>query len=192
MRLKSWLLGATALLSCGVATAAPFSFSATLDGAQESPPVASAGTGTGTGTLNGGPGTWVFTYSLTYSGLTGTIAAPFAHIHQAPAGANGPIVHNLDGASLPPIAGSTSGTIIGDWRFDDATQPLTDTLAGALLAGNTYFNLHTSSFPPGEIRGQILRVSEPGTALLALVGFGLLLGLFGQGQERARSRAGAA
>jgi hypothetical protein len=175
MRLKSWLLGATALLSCGIATAAPFSFSATLNGAQEVPPVASPGTGTGTGTLGGGPGTWVFTYSVTYSGLSGTIASPFAHIHQAPAGANGPVVHNLDGASQPPIAGSTSGTINGDWRFDDAAQPLTDTLAAALLAGNTYFNLHTTAFPPGEIRGQILRVSEPGTALLALGGVLVLM-----------------
>jgi hypothetical protein len=177
MRLKSWLLGATALLSCGVATAAPFSFSATLNSAQEvaAVPVVSPATGTGSGTLTGGPGSWVFTYTVGYAGLLGPISSPFAHIHNAPAGQNGPIVHDLDGASGPPIAGSTAGTITGDWRFDDAARPLTDALAAALLSGGTYFNLHTSAFPAGEIRGQILRVSEPGTALLALGGLLVLM-----------------
>jgi hypothetical protein len=159
-------------------TLAAILFQSTLSGAQEVPtPVNTTGTGFATLELSGGPGSWVLNYEVTYSGLLGVIAAPFAHIHNAPFGANGPIVHDLDNANLPPIAGSTAGTIVGDWRFDDA-DPLTDALAQELMDRNLYFNLHTSNFPSGEIRGQITAVPEPGTLLgLAFVtGAGLLSG----------------
>ncbi|MBE9004608.1 CHRD domain-containing protein [Fortiea sp. LEGE XX443] len=157
------------------ANAAGFSFTSTLNGAQENPPISTPATGTATGTLTGDPGSWVFSYVVNYSGLQGVIAAPFAHIHVAPVGVNGPIVHDLDGANVPPIAGSTSGTITGDWRFDDISRPLTDVLAQQLINGNTYFNIHTSLFPAGELRGQIQSVPEPPTqlGLLALSAWGI-------------------
>jgi hypothetical protein len=155
------------------ATAAPFYFQSTLNGAQEVPSFSTPGSGTASGILNGAPGSWVFTYTVTYSGLTGTIAAPFAHIHNAAVGSNGPIVHDLDGANLAPIAGSTSGTIMGDWRFDDASRPLTDALANQLLAGNLYFNIHTTARAAGEIRGQI--VPEPSTYAMLAGGFAVLV-----------------
>jgi hypothetical protein len=48
-------------------------------------------------------------------------------------------------------------------------------LAG-LLAGNTYFNIHTSTFPGGEIRANLAPTPEPGTFLLvALAASGLAL-----------------
>ncbi|HLO84553.1 MAG TPA: CHRD domain-containing protein [Nostocaceae cyanobacterium] len=157
------------------ANAASFSFTSTLNGAQENPPVNTPATGTAKGTLTGGPGSWVFNYVVNYSGLQGVITRPFAHIHNAPIGVNGPVVHDLDKANTAPIAGSTAGTITGDWRFDDPTRPLTDALAQQLLNGNTYFNIHTSRFPGGEIRGQIKAVPEPPTQLgfLALTAWGI-------------------
>jgi hypothetical protein len=163
----------TALYSAGMAIAASFLvstpalsarlFTATLNGSQEVPPRTTTGSGSATATLIGGPGSWVLTYTVDYANLIGVIAAPFAHIHNAPFGSNGPIIHDLDGANSPPIAGSQSGTIVGDWRFDDPSRPLTDFLAGQLLAGNLYFNIHTTAFVPGEIRGQIFAVPEPNT-----------------------------
>jgi hypothetical protein len=152
------------------ASAISIPFTATLNGAQEVPARDTPAIGSATGLLTGDPGAYALTYTVTYSGLTGPIAAPFAHIHNAAFGSNGPIVHDLDGASLPPIAGSTSGVITGDWLSSDATRPLTDALVTQFLAGNLYFNIHTVPFPGGEIRGQLSAVPEPSSALLALIG----------------------
>ncbi|MDB9374185.1 CHRD domain-containing protein [Nodularia sphaerocarpa] len=170
-------LGAAIALTPLAAHAAVFSFTSILNGDQEVPSVSTSGFGTASGTLTGNPGSWVFEYEVNYLNLQGVIAAPFAHIHNAPAGVNGPVVHSLDNANIPPIAGSSLGTIIGDWRFDDLSAPLTDVLAQELLNGNTYFNIHTTTFPSGEIRGQILAapvsVPEP-TSMLGLLAFGAL------------------
>lgn len=169
------LLGAAIALTPLAANAAVFNFTSTLGGDQEVPAVATTGLGIATGTLSGDPGSWIFDYVVNYSDLQGVIAAPFAHIHNAPAGQNGPVVHSLDNAEIPPIAGSSAGTIIGDWRFDDVSNPLTDVLAQELLDGNSYFNIHTDLVPSGEIRGQIqlaaTSVPEP-TSMLGLLAFG--------------------
>jgi hypothetical protein len=85
-----------------------------------------------------------------------------SHIHLAPAGANGGIVVWLY-PSAPPaqlIPGRSDGvlaegvitasSLVGSL----AGQPLSALLA-AMRDGRTYVNVHTSQFPPGEIRGQI-------------------------------------
>jgi hypothetical protein len=57
-------------------------------------------------------------------------------------------------------------------------------LFGGLNAGNAYFNLHTTAFPGGEIRGNLaLDVPAPATLLLSL------LGLAAMAMARLRSRA---
>jgi hypothetical protein len=85
-----------------------------------------------------------------------------AHIHMAPLGANGGIVVWLY-PSAPPaqlIPGRSQGTlaegVITQASLVNALagQPLS-ALLSAIQAGNTYVNVHTSQFPPGEIRGQI-------------------------------------
>ena len=87
-----------------------------------------------------------------------------AHIHLAPAGTNGNIVAWLY-PSQPPfqitlIPGRTQGTLaegtFGASRLinDLAGQPLSALLT-AIRDGRTYVNVHTTRFPPGEIRGQI-------------------------------------
>jgi hypothetical protein len=73
-----------------------------LTGAEEVPPVMSAGTGTGTLTVDLATGT-ATNISVTFSGLSS--AATLAHIHEAPAGANGPVVIPI---SLGPIAAPPS------------------------------------------------------------------------------------
>lgn len=162
---------AASLLVPAVALATPIDFTATLGGAQEVPAVNSPATGTATGRLTGSAGAWIFEYTVRYEGLLGGIGAPFAHVHVGPRGVNGPIVHDLDGANQAPIAGSRAGTITGNWRYDDASRPLTDALANDLIAGRLYFNVHTTQFPGGEIRGQVVPVPEPASVAL----FGLAL-----------------
>jgi hypothetical protein len=80
----------------------------------------------------------------------------------APAGSNGGIVVWLY-PSAPPlklIPGRTQG-VLAEGEITSANvigglagQGL-DGLLAAIRAGNTYVNVHTSQFPPGEIRGQI-------------------------------------
>ena len=96
----------------------------------------------------------------------------FAHIHLAPAGVNGPVVAFLFG----PVAaggGRFSGVLAqGTLTEDDLIGPLAGqeftALVDAMLAGNSYVNVHTDDgvapggtgpgdLPAGEVRGQIRR-----------------------------------
>jgi len=85
-----------------------------------------------------------------------------AHIHQGAPGANGPIVAWLY-PSAPPlqlIPGRSDGTLNeGEITAAKLVGPLAGKPLSDLLTqiknGNTYVNVHTSQFPPGEIRGQI-------------------------------------
>ena len=123
------------------AASAQRTFHATLDGAQEVPPNASPATGTGTVTLNAAE--TQITVSLNFTGLTG--AQTDAHIH-------GPAAR---GASASPMIGLPTGTITNQIFAISPTQ------VTALKAGLTYFNIHTTTFGGGEIRGQIEPVCEP-------------------------------
>ncbi len=155
------------------ASALTFNFESTLEGAQEVPPRVTPASGQATGTLTGdfGLNNFVFSYTITYADLLAPAVA--GHIHNAPFGVNGGIVHFLDESPFN-FVGTTAGTIIGEWRFNDSPRPLTETLAKALIDGDTYFNIHTSVFPGGEIRGQIFRTPEPSSlGFLALIGVGL-------------------
>jgi hypothetical protein len=85
-----------------------------------------------------------------------------AHIHLAPAGANGPVVVWLypDGPPAQLIPGRSSGVLAaGTITAGDLVGPLAGMsladLVDEMQAGNTYVNVHTSAFPAGEVRGQI-------------------------------------
>lgn len=129
-------------LLVGQSVQAQIHFTAKLDGAQENPPVTTTATGTGTFTLNSA-GTEL-TYHITYNGLSGTFSQ--AHFHNAASGTNGGVVRNLT------FTGNTSS---GVWKSSDATQPLTEALVKELLSEKLYVNIHSSTSPGGEIRGQV-------------------------------------
>jgi hypothetical protein len=85
-----------------------------------------------------------------------------AHIHVAPAGANGPVVVWLYPSSPPAqlIPGRSSGVLAsGTITADDLVGQLAggsmEDLVALMRAGETYVNVHTEEYPAGEIRGQI-------------------------------------
>jgi len=54
------------------------------------------------------------------------------------------------------------------------TSTAFNALVAGLDSGKAYFNLHTSSFPGGEVRALLTPVPEPTSSGLALVGLGLV------------------
>jgi len=96
-----------------------------------------------------------------------------AHIHNASAGANGPIVAWLypDAPPAQLIVGPFNGVLAGgSIEASDLTGPLAgqplSTLLAEMAAGRTYANIHTTDnnpntgpapgdIPSGEVRGQI-------------------------------------
>ena len=152
MKIMACLLLAAGALVCS-ASAAVVHYQFDLSGLQEVPPNASPATGFADVTLD--TDTNLLSWNITYSGLLAPISN--SHFHQAPAGTNGPVVVPI-GPLPSPIIGSTN---------------ITDAFETAVLAGNAYFNIHTSVFPGGEIRGQV--VPEPTSlALLGLAGLTVL------------------
>ncbi len=120
------------------ATSQVDSFTASLTGAEQTPPTASAARASGAATLN--RGTRLLQATVTTSGLSGASV----HIHEGARGINGPIVLSL----MESPAGS------GQWSGQSV---LSSTQVDTLLAGDMYFDVHTAAFPNGEIRGQLIR-----------------------------------
>jgi len=141
------------------------SFISFLNGAQEAPtPRVTPAFGNGTVLLNAAR--TQITINLSFQGLLAPITV--AHIHNGAFGVSGPVI--IDIRSLMTLSPDlTAGSIV------NATLNVTSDQASILLAGNGYFNLHTSVFPGGEIRGQINVVPEPSTYLLLATGLGGLM-----------------
>jgi hypothetical protein len=137
----TWIGAAAAALlvmTAGAASADTLKFATSLKGADEVPATDSKGTGQVTATLD--TATKTFSYTVTYSGLTGP--ATMAHFHgPAAPGANaGPVVPVPKDALANPMKGSAT---------------LTDAQVSDLEAGKWYFNIHTAAHPGGEVRGQL-------------------------------------
>jgi hypothetical protein len=89
---------------------------------------------------------------------TGTTAG---HIHVGPRGVAGPIVLNF------PIPNGRTGDLPLSFRLGQAAfvarpeigiNTMQD-LIQAIVGGGAYVNIHTSQFPAGEIRGQLVPVT---------------------------------
>ena len=97
-------------------------------------------------------------YVLSYDGLTAPPTA--SHIHFGLPGTNGAVVAFLCGGGGKPVCPG-SGTVEGDLIGADVqgVQGITaGSLANAIRVirdGATYVNVHTPTFPAGEIRGHI-------------------------------------
>jgi len=140
------------------------SYIANLNGAQDG-----GGARQGTGSVNLTLSGLTLSLSGTYSGITTPMSA--GHIHgPAPVGVNTNVIYDLVGPGI--LSGTTSGTYNGSLNlipnptgYTTTAQQISD-----LNAGLWYLNIHDSTFPGGEIRGQITLVPEPSS--LALLGLG--------------------
>jgi hypothetical protein len=132
-----WAAAAVLLASAPV-SAATLHYATTLKGADEVPANTTKGTGKVTASLD--TATKVFSYKVTYSGLTG--AATMAHFH-------GPAA---PGANAPPVVPVPTSALANPIK---GTATLTDDQIADLKAGKWYFNIHTAANPGGEIRGQL-------------------------------------
>jgi len=134
-------------------------FKATMNGANEVPANTTTGSGFFTATLD--TSTNVFTYDITFSGLTSNVNN--GHLHgPAAAGANSGTTINFNTLAGATFSfGATSGTARGTVTLNAATQ-ITATISGdslkkLLFAGLTYANIHTVNNAGGEIRGQVTK-----------------------------------
>ena len=112
---------------------------AELKGSNEVPPNTSAASGTAEATFD--TDTKILTYTVTYSGLSGTgDGRPFPWAQRGgQERRHRPAVQ--DGAEPDP------------WRGDSDRQ----SQAADLLAGKWYANIHTGGNPGGELRGQMMK-----------------------------------
>jgi uncharacterized membrane protein len=184
MNLRAAVISSIMLGFTSIAHAVPITFTASLDGPNESPPVASPGTGNAVVVYDNIAHT--LTVDVTFSGLVGTTTV--AHIHCCVAS---PGTGTIGVATYP---GTFPGGVMSGAYSSPSPIDLTDpasytasflanfgggTAAGAeaaLLAGFldelAYFNIHSSFAGGGEIRGFLeQRIPEPMT--LALFGAGL-------------------
>lgn len=106
-----------------------------LSGANEVPPNGSTATGEAVAFLHE-PDNRI-SYVVNTNGLVNVVAA---HIHIGPAGANGPVIHNLMG---------------GAGNYCGVSDRLTAAQLTAAKADGLYFNVHTAALPGGEVRGQL-------------------------------------
>jgi hypothetical protein len=110
---------------------------ASMNGAQETPPVATAGTGTCWMLVNPTDKTVAGRIETTITNGTA------AHAHQAATGVPGPVVI--------PMTSSSPGV----WTTA-ASATITDALLASFMTSGLYCNVHTAANPGGEIRGQLL------------------------------------
>ncbi len=106
-----------------------------LSGSQEIPPVTTQASGAGTISVGADKSV---RGSVTISGM----AATAAHIHEAAAGMNGPII-------IPLV--KTADNV---WSVPEGAK-LTDAQYESYKSGNLYYNAHSAAYRGGEIRGQI-------------------------------------
>ncbi len=127
------LVAGVLAVSSGMALAA--ATKVTLSGDQEVPPVTTSASGNGTITVGDDK-------SVSGSVTTSGIAGMAAHIHEAPAGKNGPVAVPLT---------KTSDNV---WSVPPGAK-LNDAQFKSYKAGNLYVNVHSEAHKDGEIRGQL-------------------------------------
>lgn len=109
---------------------------ATLNGANEVPPITTDASGVGNFIINTADNTLHF--DITVQGLSSTETA--AHIH-------GPAEIGINAGVLFPLPLGNIKT--GVWNYPEAAE-------ADIISGRTYVNVHSITSPGGEIRGQIM------------------------------------
>lgn len=194
----AWLVAALLSFATPLISASPVSFTAVLNGSSEQPANGSPGVGFATVIFDIDAHT--MQVSANFSGLVGTTTASHIHCCTTLAGAGAAGV----ATTTPNFPGFALGVSSGayDHLFDmtlasSYNPAFVNNMGGGSIAtaeavllqgmldGKTYFNIHTTAFPGGEIRGFLQQVPEPQS--LALVGLGL--GALAWAQRRRSLRA---
>ena len=130
------LVGAVGVLaSCATMSPMMGGQKIALDGASEVPAVTTLATGSATVDIKSDRSV---TATVTVTGMTATAS----HIHEAAAGANGPVI-------VPFVK-------TGDNTFAAAEgAKLTEAQYESYKAGKLYVNVHSAKNPGGEVRGQL-------------------------------------
>ena len=146
-------------------------FSANMDGAQEVPPVTTEGTGLASLQMQDD----TITYQVN---VVNTDKITGIHIHKGTSGENGAVLvslytRSIDGddiSSVPKnnapkidvassVQRSSQFSSSGNFHAYDLQGSLEgktlQDLVSLMQSGETYVNVHTTSYPDGEIRGQI-------------------------------------
>ena len=137
-----------------------------LIGLQEVPSISTVGVGTFRARMVSDD---AFTFRLTYNRLESPITQSHIHFGQrhVAGGISVFLCSNLGNgpAGTAPCPGTTSGVVTGTGTADGVGGPVPqgitagefNELLRAIRAGATSANVHTTTFPGGEIRGQIPR-----------------------------------
>jgi hypothetical protein len=180
IRKPRWLMLPALMLVAGHSHA--LLYTAHLSGPAEAPPNAS--TATGTVEVDFDALAHTLGINATFSGLTSGTTASHIHCCISPPG-TASIATQLPSFPGFPL-GVTSGTFSNTfstlapatWNpaFINANGGTAAgaeaALASALASGNAYYNIHTTQFPTGEIRGFLtaaVQVPEPASAALLVI-----------------------
>jgi len=180
-------LSAAVLLVAPLSHAAPQRFVFGLSGANEVPPNAS--TATGGGFVDIDPQAHTMRVSVTFSGLTSNTVMAHIHCCISPPG-NAGVATTIPAFAGFPL-GVTNGnldatfnmTLASSWNpaYITANGGTTASAETALFNGirNTtaYFNIHTTNFPPGEVRGFLVEGGPTNVPTLAEWGIFALAGI---------------
>jgi hypothetical protein len=189
MKLSALMMatGVVALAAAAPAQAHLIQYTADLTGGAEIPANASPGTGTALITVDFD--TLMMTVEANFTGLLGNTTASHIHCCTAVPGAS-----NVGVATMTPSfagfpLGVTSGTYMNVFDMSLATSynasfitaqggiaNAFNALVAGMASGNAYFNIHSSMFPGGEIRGLLHEVpvaAVPEPQSVALIGLGL-------------------
>ena len=173
-------------LSAAAGASQAITYTTGLSGPNEFPPVASPGTGFAT--VNYDALAHTLRVNATFSGLLGNTTVSHIHCCVVTPGAGTAGV----ATQLPSFAGFPQGVTSGTYdntfstlapatwnaAFITANGGTVNTaeaaLAAGLSSGSSYFNIHSTAFPGGEIRGFLIQAANgvvpepPGIALFAI------------------------
>ncbi|HEV7764514.1 MAG TPA: CHRD domain-containing protein [Thermoanaerobaculia bacterium] len=156
--------GALAYVSGGSVT-----YAVELRPGREVPPANSAAFGSAFVTLD------PVNNTIAWEAHASGIASPtMAHIHRGPAGVNGPVIINFATSPAEIAGGRTSGAgPISEVNTGNLTPADLTALSSASTANGYYVNIHSTAFPSGEVRGQLVPANEYDIAIAGRVTNGL-------------------
>lgn len=145
-----WLL-ISSIFILGVSAAASVQYRARLLGANEVPSVVT--TARGSVRIKPLAGGSELAYKIDVHNIP-TVTA--SHIHCAPVGVNGPVGVTLYAGPPVDVEGLLVSSTFSAPDAGNACGWVTlDDVVNAIVSGNAYVNVHTTTHPAGEIRGQL-------------------------------------